>query len=127
MFVSRLERAVPEYANSNVLDRGGQRLIGPKVRRYLGRSTIASARAGFGGSFLIVQSTGGLTKPSRPNRTAPHAGIRARGRRHRHQGAVRALGLDNAIAFDMGGTTAKAGVITPGEPLTTGAALIGRL
>jgi N-methylhydantoinase A len=37
----------------------------------------------------------------------------------------RALALDNAIAFDMGGTTAKAGVIHNAEPLTTGAALIG--
>src|SRR5262249_4955894 len=36
-----------------------------------------------------------------------------------------ALGLKNAIAFDMGGTTAKAGVIHNGEALTTGAALIG--
>src|SRR4029077_9441852 len=31
----------------------------------------------------------------------------------------------NAIAFDMGGTTAKAGVIYNGEALTTGAAVIG--
>jgi N-methylhydantoinase A len=36
-----------------------------------------------------------------------------------------ALALKNAIAFDMGGTTAKAGVIHNGEALTTGAALIG--
>src|SRR5262249_27782548 len=35
------------------------------------------------------------------------------------------LGLENAIAFDMGGTTAKAGVIHNGEALTTGAALVG--
>ena len=35
------------------------------------------------------------------------------------------LGIDNAIAFDMGGTTAKAGVIYHGEALTTGTALIG--
>jgi N-methylhydantoinase A len=35
------------------------------------------------------------------------------------------LGLKNAIAFDMGGTTAKAGVIHDGEPLTTGSALLG--
>ena len=41
------------------------------------------------------------------------------------QALCRTLGLDNAIAFDMGGTTAKAGVIHKGEPLTTGAALIG--
>src|SRR5208282_226270 len=36
-----------------------------------------------------------------------------------------ALKIDNAIAFDMGGTTAKAGVIHHGEALTTGAALLG--
>ena len=36
-----------------------------------------------------------------------------------------ALGLANAIAFDMGGTTAKAGVVHKGEALTTGTALIG--
>src|SRR6266550_2217750 len=41
------------------------------------------------------------------------------------QALCRALGIDNAIAFDMGGTTAKAGVIHNGEALTTGAALIG--
>jgi N-methylhydantoinase A len=33
--------------------------------------------------------------------------------------------MDNAIAFDMGGTTAKAGVILNGRALTTGHALIG--
>src|SRR5438445_227942 len=41
------------------------------------------------------------------------------------QALCRALGLKNAIAFDMGGTTAKAGVIHKGEALTSGAALIG--
>ena len=35
------------------------------------------------------------------------------------------LGLKDAIAFDMGGTTAKAGVISDSKPLTTGSALIG--
>src|SRR5438046_56314 len=41
------------------------------------------------------------------------------------QAVCRARGLKNAIAFDMGGTTAKAGVIHKGEALTSGAALIG--
>src|SRR5947209_7320592 len=41
------------------------------------------------------------------------------------QALCRELDLANAIAFDMGGTTAKAGVIYQGEALTTGAALIG--
>ena len=41
------------------------------------------------------------------------------------QALCHTLGIENAIAFDMGGTTAKAGVIYNGEALTTGAALIG--
>ena len=35
------------------------------------------------------------------------------------------MGLSNAIAFDMGGTTAKAGVIHNGHVLMTGGALVG--
>ena len=41
------------------------------------------------------------------------------------QAIARSLNLQNAIAFDMGGTTAKAGVIFHGQPLTTGSALVG--
>src|SRR5204862_3852184 len=41
------------------------------------------------------------------------------------QALCRTLGLEDAVAFDMGGTTAKAGVIHKAEALTTGAALIG--
>src|SRR5438445_1709434 len=41
------------------------------------------------------------------------------------QALCHALGLKNAIAFDMGGTTAKAGVIHTGAARTGGAALIG--
>jgi len=41
------------------------------------------------------------------------------------QALCHTLGIDNAIAFDMGGTTAKAGVIYKDEALTTGTALVG--
>src|SRR5258705_12915702 len=41
------------------------------------------------------------------------------------QAVCRELTIANAIAFDMGGTTAKAGVIFDSHVLTTGAALIG--
>ena len=34
--------------------------VGPRVRRYLGEMGEHLAAAGFGGDFLIVQSTGGL-------------------------------------------------------------------
>src|SRR5947209_15396061 len=41
------------------------------------------------------------------------------------QALCSALDITDAVAFDMGGTTAKAGVIYRGEALTTGAALVG--
>src|SRR5579883_2794742 len=100
--------------------------IGPKVRRYLGEISAHLARAGFGGSFLVVQSTGGLYEAEQAKshcvrmlESGPAAGVIGT------TALCRALAIDNAIAFDMGGTTAKAGVIYKGEPLTTGAALIG--
>ena len=41
------------------------------------------------------------------------------------QALCRVLGIANAIAFDMGGTTAKAGVVREGTALVTGSAMIG--
>jgi N-methylhydantoinase A len=100
--------------------------VGPKVRRYLGEIGAHITRAGFGGSFLVVQSTGGLYEAEQAKshcirmlESGPAAGVIGA------KALCGALALDNAIAFDMGGTTAKAGVIHNGEPLTTGAALIG--
>jgi N-methylhydantoinase A len=100
--------------------------VGPKVRRYVGEIDEHIRQAGFTGSFLVVQSTGGLyeavqakTQCVRMLESGPAAGVIGT------QALCRTLGIDNAIAFDMGGTTAKAGVIYKGEPLTTGAALIG--
>src|SRR5271169_3325954 len=100
--------------------------IGPKVRRYIGEIDTHMREAGFAGSFLVVQSTGGLYEAEQAQdqcvrmlESGPAAGVIGT------QALCRALKIDNAIAFDMGGTTAKAGVIYHGEALTTGAALIG--
>src|ERR1700728_15008 len=100
--------------------------IGPKVRRYIGEIDSHMREAGFAGSFLVVQSTGGLYEAEQARdqcvrmlESGPAAGVIGT------QALCRALKIDNAIAFDMGGTTAKAGVIYQGESLTTGAALIG--
>jgi len=100
--------------------------IGPKVRRYVGEIDAHIRKSGFAGSFLIVQSTGGLYEARQAQSTCirmlesgPAAGVIGTG------SLCRTIGLDQAIAFDMGGTTAKAGVIHKGEPLTTGSALIG--
>ena len=100
--------------------------VGPKVRRYIGEIDAHMRAAGFAGSFLVVQSTGGLYEAAQAQsqcvrmlESGPAAGVIGT------QALCHALEIDNAIAFDMGGTTAKAGVIHHGEALTTGAALIG--
>src|SRR5579871_524635 len=100
--------------------------VGPKVRRYIGEIDAHMRAAGFAGLFLVVQSTGGLYEAVQAQdqcvrmlESGPAAGVIGT------QALCRMLGIDNAIAFDMGGTTAKAGVIYHGEALTTGTALIG--
>ncbi|HXJ02443.1 MAG TPA: hydantoinase/oxoprolinase family protein [Micropepsaceae bacterium] len=100
--------------------------IGPRVARYLGEIGDHLTRAGFGGAFLVVQSTGGLFEMHQAREqcvrmleSGPASGVIAT------QAVCRETGIANAIAFDMGGTTAKAGVILDGHVLTTGAALIG--
>jgi N-methylhydantoinase A len=127
MFVSASHELSQEYREfercSTVV---ANAYIGPKVQRYLGEIDHHIRAAGFGGSFLIVQSTGGLFEAEQAKshcvrmlESGPAAGVIGA------KALCATLRLDNAIAFDMGGTTAKAGVIHNGEPLTTGAALIG--
>ena len=100
--------------------------VGPRVQRYLTEMEAHLGDAGFGGNFLIVQSTGGLFDVNDARRSCirmlesgPAAGVVGT------KVLCDSLGMQNAIAFDMGGTTAKAGVIHEGHVLMTGAALIG--
>jgi N-methylhydantoinase A len=127
MFVSASHELSEEYREfercSTVV---ANAYVGPIVRGYLGEIEDRIRSGGFSGSFLIVQSTGGLYDADQAKNhcvqmleSGPAAGVIGT------QALCRALGLKNAIAFDMGGTTAKAGVIYNGEALTTGAALIG--
>jgi len=127
MFVSASHELSQEYREFERCSTvAANAYIGPKVRRYIGEIDDHIRKAGFHGSFLIVQSTGGLyeseqaqTQCVRMLESGPAAGVIGT------QSLCRRLGIKNAIAFDMGGTTAKAGVIYKGEALTTGAALIG--
>src|SRR5215813_5655482 len=127
MFVSASHELSQEYREFERCSTvAANAYVGPKVRRYVGEIDGHIRQAGFTGSFLVVQSTGGLyevaqaqTQCVRMLESGPAAGVIGT------QALCRTLGIDNAIAFDMGGTTAKAGVIYKGEPLTTGAALIG--
>ena len=100
--------------------------IGPRVSSYVRGIDRHLKEAGFAGSFLLVQSTGGLYESAQAQEqcvrmleSGPAAGVIGA------QALCRELGIEDAVAFDMGGTTAKAGVIYRGEVLTTGAALIG--
>jgi N-methylhydantoinase A len=100
--------------------------VGPRVRRYLAEMRDHLNASGFEGNFLIVQSTGGLCDVSEAQRSCirmlesgPAAGVIAT------KALCDGIGLLNAIAFDMGGTTAKAGVIYDGDVLMTGNAMIG--
>jgi len=100
--------------------------IGPVVSEYVSGIDRHLERSGFGGSFLLVQSTGGLYESHQAKvqcvrmlESGPAAGVIGA------QALCRQLGLQDAVAFDMGGTTAKAGVIYRGEALTTGVALVG--
>lgn len=100
--------------------------IGPGVQRYLDETSRFLEGAAFPGKFLIVQSTGGLYDADQASRecirmleSGPAAGVI--GTRE----LCAAIGLENAIAFDMGGTTAKAGVILGGIELTAGHVMVG--
>jgi N-methylhydantoinase A len=127
MFVSASHELSQEYREFERCSTvAANAYVGPKVSRYLGEIGEHIMQAGFDGSFLVVQSTGGLyeavqakSQCIRMLESGPAAGVIGA------KALCGALALDNAIAFDMGGTTAKAGVICKGEPLTTGAALIG--
>lgn len=100
--------------------------VGPRVRRYLTEMDTHLGDTGFTGTFLVVQSTGGLfdieeaqNSCIRMLESGPAAGVIG------SKTLCAQIGLKNAIAFDMGGTTAKAGVIYDGEVLMTGGALVG--
>jgi N-methylhydantoinase A len=100
--------------------------VGPRVRNYLAEMDGHLKDTGFGGSFLVVQSTGGLfdldeaqTSCIRMLESGPAAGVIGT------RTLCANIGVRNAIAFDMGGTTAKAGVIHDGEVLMTGGQVVG--
>src|SRR5262245_2696404 len=90
--------------------------IGPTVARYIQNLEAQLGRRGIG-ELAITKSNGGLTAAANARRfpvhlieSGPAAGVIATA------ALARTEGLDNAIAFDMGGTTAKVGVVVNGQP-----------
>lgn len=91
--------------------------VGPIVSSYLERLEKRLQNDGFKGSLLIMQSNGGLMDcPTARDQciqmleSGPAAGVTGT------KILSHMLDIPNAIAFDMGGTTAKANVIENGIP-----------
>ncbi len=91
--------------------------VGPAVARYVGQLEKDLRAMGVQGSFQIMQSNGGLMsaatarlRPVHLVESGPAAGVIAAA----HFG--RKTGTPDVISFDMGGTTAKAGLVRGGSP-----------
>jgi N-methylhydantoinase A len=91
--------------------------VGPRVSAYLEGMERLLAERGFEGRLLIMQSNGGVMSPQTARQSpvsmmesGPVGGIIAAAE------VGRALGSPDVIAFDMGGTTAKASLVQDGVP-----------
>ena len=100
--------------------------IGPRINTYLGEIEDRLHKEQLHGPFFVVQSNGGLFDAARAQRecvrmleSGPAAGVVGA------RAVCDRIGLKDAIAFDMGGTTAKAGVVHNGEPMMAGNIMVG--
>ena len=94
--------------------------IRPVVSRYLENIQDRVRGSGVSGELLVMQSSGGvltfdaaIERPVFMVESGPAAGVIAAS----YTG--NSLGHENVISFDMGGTTAKAGLIEDGTPRVT--------
>jgi N-methylhydantoinase A/oxoprolinase/acetone carboxylase beta subunit len=91
--------------------------VQPAFRRYLARLDDALRERGFAGRLLLNQGNGGLTTPAevvrfpvRALESGPAAGVSMAA------WVGGGAGRSELVAFDMGGTTAKACLVEGGEP-----------
>ena len=94
--------------------------VGPTISSYVEALEKDLRKMGLAGSFEIMQSSGGVMsaaavarKPIYSVESGPAAGVIAAA----HLGQL--CNQPNIISFDMGGTTAKAGLIRHGKPSIT--------
>jgi N-methylhydantoinase A len=92
-------------------------LLGPLVRGYLERLADGVRARGVAAGVFVMQSNGGMAslehvaeRPATLLESGPAAGVIGAG----VLGTL--LGLDKILSFDMGGTTAKAGIVIDGQP-----------
>jgi N-methylhydantoinase A len=94
--------------------------IRPVVARYLMKLEGRLREAGLSPNLLVMQSNGGVAtseatrdRPVFMVESGPAAGVMAASH------LAQTLGYPQVISFDMGGTTAKAGLIQDGRPRVT--------
>ena len=100
--------------------------IGPRMSGYVQGLQSRLEDIGFGGDLSIMQSNGGVmspevavAKPVNMMESGPVGGIIA------SAGIGKALGYDNVISFDMGGTTAKTSLVRDGQATTAEGYYVG--
>ncbi len=117
VFVTRSGDVCPEFRE---YERSSTTLVnaylGQTVGKYVSKLDLDLRSRGIQ-RLMIVKSNGGLTSPENASRypvhlieSGPAAQLTAAA------AFARATGRPNLVAFDMGGTTAKAGVIRNGQP-----------
>ncbi len=91
--------------------------VAPTVRTYLDKIEQKLSREGFDKSVYIMQSSGGIMtaaaakeRPIHMIESGPAAGVAAAAY------LSELVGFPNALSFDMGGTTAKMGLIRDHQP-----------
>jgi N-methylhydantoinase A len=94
--------------------------VGPRVSGYLDALERRARQEGVPGALMIMQSNGGMYDleaarrlPVQMMESGPAGGVAGT------QVLCAELGIADAIAFDMGGTTAKACVVEGGQARTT--------
>ncbi|MEM7696354.1 MAG: hydantoinase/oxoprolinase family protein [Pseudomonadota bacterium] len=112
--VSRQVRELPRF-NTVIANA----YVRPQVAAYLGRLTDALRAAGVCGAVYMLHSGGGLMhletakeQPVKLLESGPAGGAIFAA------GFARAHGIDKALSFDMGGTTAKICLVEDGAPKT---------
>jgi N-methylhydantoinase A len=100
--------------------------VGPRVGGYLQRFESFLRDGDFDGKIHIMRSNGGVMsiahaqeQPVTMMESGPVAGMIGAGR------LAKVLGLERCVGFDMGGTTAKASLITDGAPAIESGYVIG--
>ena len=110
-----LSREYREYERTSTV--AANAYVGPVVSRYLTELDTGIRADGFSGDLSIMQSNGGLSDLQLARQqciqmleSGPAGGLVGT------LTVCELLGLERAIAFDMGGTTAKASVVERGVP-----------